>query len=117
MCAHFLTQEGFPAISLPVTDSPGELVASLGCQSDDVVCISAVPPFAPGNARKVAKSLDTSENGPTIVAGLWSYETPGPARMQRLAKSLSGVVATTLAAAVAQVRAVDKKAVAGRVAS
>jgi predicted PurR-regulated permease PerM len=112
MCAHFLTQEGFPAIALPVTESPGEMVASLGCQADDVICISAVPPFAPGNARKVAKSLDTSENGPTIVAGLWSYETPGPARMQRLAKSLSGVVATSLAAAVAHVRAVDNRAVA-----
>ncbi len=109
MCAHFLTQEGFPAIAFPVTDLPGEMVSSLGCQSDDVVCISAVPPFAAGNARKVAKTL-AGEGAPAIIAGLWSYEKPGEVRMQRLAKSLSGSVATSLAEAVAQVRAIDEKA-------
>jgi predicted PurR-regulated permease PerM len=114
MFAHFLTQEGFPAIVFPVSDSPGDLVSSLGCQRGDVVCISAVPPFAAGNARKVARSLDSGENGPSIVAGLWSYEISGPARMQRLAKSLSGVVATSLEGAVALVRGVDKKALAAQ---
>jgi predicted PurR-regulated permease PerM len=110
MCAHFLTQQGFPAIAFPLTDSPGELVSSLGCQADDVVCISAVPPFATGNARKVAKSIGGAEDSPTLIAGLWSYEKPSEARMQRLTKSLSAIVATSLAEAVAQVRAVDNKA-------
>jgi len=110
MCAHFLTQEGFPAIAFPVTDSPGELVSSLGCQADDVVCISAVPPFATGHARKVAKGIAGAENSPSIIAGLWGYEKPGDARMQRLTKSLQATVATSLAEAVSQVRALDDKA-------
>jgi hypothetical protein len=109
MCAHFLRQEGFPAIPFHVTDSPGELIASVGCQSDDVVCISAVPPFAEGNVRQVAKSIGGEANSPTLIAGLWSYERPSEARMQRLVKSLSASVAISLAEAVAQVRAVDAR--------
>jgi len=110
MCAHFLTQQGFPAIAFPLTDSPGELVASLGCQSDDLVCISAVPPFAIGNTRKVAKSIGGAECSPTVIAGLWTYEKPSDARLQRLTKSLTAVVATSLAEAVSQVRALDDAA-------
>jgi hypothetical protein len=109
MCAHFLLQQGFPAIPFHVTDSPGELLASVGCQSDDVVCISAVPPFAEASVRKVAKSIGEEANSPTLIAGLWSYERPSEARMQRLVKSLSASVATSLAEAVAQVRAVDAR--------
>jgi predicted PurR-regulated permease PerM len=110
MCAYFLTREGFPAIAFPVTDSPAELIASAGCQPDDVVCISAAPPFAAGNARKLAKSIGGEANSPTLIAGLWSYERPSEARMQRLAKSLSAAVVTSLEEAVAQVRAVDARA-------
>jgi predicted PurR-regulated permease PerM len=114
MCAYFLSQEGFPAIAFPVTDSPGDMIASVGCQSDDVVCISAVPPFAAGNARKIARSISDGENAPTLIAGLWSLERSSEARMQRLAKSLSASVATTLAEAVANVREVDTRAAVGK---
>ena len=113
MCAHFLLQEGFPAIPFHVTESPGELLASVGCQSDDVVCISAVPPFAEGNVRTVAKSIGGDPDSPTLIAGLWSYERPSEARMQRLAKSFSASVATSLVEAVAQVRAVDARSARG----
>jgi predicted PurR-regulated permease PerM len=108
MCAHFLTQEGFPAIAFPVTDSPAELIANLGCQSDDVVCISAVPPFAAGNARKVAKSIGAGAGAPVIVAGLWTYSVTSEGQRDRLAKTLAARIATSLADAVAKVRAADR---------
>jgi hypothetical protein len=71
-----------------------------------------VPPFAAGNARKVAKSIEEQANSPTLIAGLWSYERTSEARMQRLAKSLSALVATSLAEATAQARAIDARAAA-----
>ncbi|MDE3197056.1 MAG: AI-2E family transporter [Acidobacteriota bacterium] len=111
MCAHFLTQEGFPAITLPVSDSPGELIRNLGGGALDVVCISAVPPFSAGNARKVAKGMDEGPEAPRIVAGLWTYSATSPARMERLRKSLNASVATTLAEAIAQVHAIERVAV------
>jgi predicted PurR-regulated permease PerM len=107
MVAHFLTQEGFPAIAFPLTDDPAELISNLGCQPEDVVCISAVPPFAAGNAGKVAKSISASDAPPHIVAGLWTYTASSDARLQRLTKSLSATVCTSLTAAVNQVRQTD----------
>jgi predicted PurR-regulated permease PerM/methylmalonyl-CoA mutase cobalamin-binding subunit len=116
MCAHFLTQEGFPTISFPVTESPGQLIKALGAQSDDVVCISAVPPFSGGHARKVAK--DVRENGveSVIIAGLWGYsasvEGGSSARLGRLQKSLSATVVASLEEAVAQAKLVESQATA-----
>jgi predicted PurR-regulated permease PerM/methylmalonyl-CoA mutase cobalamin-binding subunit len=111
MCAHFLVQEGFPAIAFPVTDSPGQLIHTLGAQADDVVCISAVPPFASGNARRISKDIRDSGVAPIIIAGLWTSDQSSPARMERLRKSLSAIVVTTLAEVVAQVESAEKVAV------
>jgi predicted PurR-regulated permease PerM len=108
MCAHFLNQEKFPAIAFPVTDSPGQLMKTLAVQPDDVVCISAVPPFAAGNARKVARDIRQNGARPLIIAGLWNYDSPSVARIERLTRSLSVIVATTLAEVVAQVREIDR---------
>jgi predicted PurR-regulated permease PerM/methylmalonyl-CoA mutase cobalamin-binding subunit len=113
MCAHFLSQEGFPAIAFPVTDSPGQLVQALGVQADDVVCISAVPPFAAGHARKLAKNIRESGSEASLLAGLWGYasskETTSSARLERLRKSLSGDIAANLAEAVACVKVVSER--------
>ena len=112
MCAHFLTQEGFPAITFPVSDSPGELIRNLGGGANDVVCISTVPPFSAGNARKVARSVQEGPNPPQLIAGLWTYSASSSARMERLRKTLSGSVATTLAEAIEQVHQIERVSVA-----
>jgi predicted PurR-regulated permease PerM len=113
MCAHFLTQEGFPAIAFPVTDSPGQLIQALGVQADDVVCISAVPPFSAGHARTVAKNIRESGSEAMILAGLWGYssgkEGPVAARASRLRKALSGEVASSLTEAVSWVKEVGER--------
>jgi hypothetical protein len=109
MCAHFLTQQGFPAITFPVSESPGELIHNLGGGPDDVVCISAIPPFSAGNAKKVSKSILEHANPPQMIAGLWTYAASGSARTERLRKALSATVATSLAEAVAQVRQIEER--------
>jgi predicted PurR-regulated permease PerM len=109
MCAHFLTQQGFPAITFPVSDSPGELIHNLGGGPDDVVCISAIPPFSAGNAKKVAKSILEHPNPPRMIAGLWTYSASGTARPERLRKALSASVATSLAEAVALVQQIEER--------
>lgn len=112
MCAHFLTQEGFPAITFPVSDSPGELIRNLGGGATDVVCISAVPPFSAGNARKVARSVQEGPNPPHVIAGLWTYNASSSARVERLRKALSATVAATLVEAIEQVHQIDRVSVA-----
>jgi hypothetical protein len=96
-----------------VTESPGQLVQALGVQADDVVCISAVPPFAAGHARKLTKNIRESGSEATILAGLWGYtsskETTSNARLERLRKSLSGDIAASLAEAVACVKVMSER--------
>jgi len=110
MCAHFLTREGFPAITFPVSDSPGELIQNLGGGPDDVVCISAVPPFSGGNARKVSRSIQEHGSAPRIIAGMWTHDSSSPAHVERLTKALNATVVSSLAQAVAEVRAIDQAA-------
>jgi len=110
MFAHFLIQKGFPAIAFPVNDSPGQMMSALAVQPDDVVCISAVPPFAAGNTRRTAKNMQESGVAPFIIAGLWTYQPPSATRAERLKKTLGAQVATSLADAVAQVEAFEAAA-------
>ena len=113
MWAHFLGQEGFPTIAFPVTESPGELIQSLGGQADDVICISAAPPFSASHARKAAKNIREHGVDCLIVAGLWGItgvsEGAPSARLARLQKSLTATIASTLAEAVEQVKAADRR--------
>jgi predicted PurR-regulated permease PerM/methylmalonyl-CoA mutase cobalamin-binding subunit len=113
MCAHFLTQEGFPTISFPVTESPGQLIKALGAQADDVVFISAVPPFSGGHARKVTKEVRESGVESVIIAGLWGYsaaaEGGSSARLTRLQTSLSATVAASLSESVSVVKMIEEK--------
>jgi predicted PurR-regulated permease PerM len=108
MCAHFLAREGFPAITFPVSDSPGELIQNLGGGLGDVVCISAVPPFSVGNARKVSRSILEHGSGPRIIAGMWTHDASSPAHLERLTKALNATVVSSLAQAVAEIRAIDQ---------
>jgi predicted PurR-regulated permease PerM len=111
MCAHFLSRQGFPAITFPVSESPGELIRNLGGGPGDVVFISAVPPFSAGNAKRVAKSVLEHSLGTRIIAGMWTYNASSAARMERLRKTLSASVVTTLAEAVAMVQGIEETAV------
>ncbi len=108
MCAHFLTREGFPAITFPVSDSPGELIQNLGGGPGDVVCISAVPPFSAGNARKVSRSIQEHGAAPRIIAGMWTHNASSPAHVERLTRALNATVVSSLAQAVAEVRMIDQ---------
>jgi len=116
MCSHFLTQEGFPSISFPVTESPGQLIQALGVQSEDIVCISAIPPFSAGHARKIVKDIRESGSDVAIIAGLWgssaSKEPTGGTRLTRLEKSLSGEIASSLCEAVELAKAAASRSTA-----
>ena len=66
------------------------------------VCISSISPFAMGEARWLCRRLRAGVSALPVVIGLWSFES-NRAR-QRLGPACSGLVATTLADALAQIR-------------
>jgi predicted PurR-regulated permease PerM len=110
MMAHFATQEGYPAITLPAVESAADLLSTLAIGPQDVICISSVPPFAGSHARALAKQLHGSIHGATLVVGLWTLSPAGENQALRLKQAFSAAVVTSLAEALAQIRSLNRKA-------
>jgi predicted PurR-regulated permease PerM len=110
MTATMLTQvaerAGYPVISLPVANTPSDAVkeiATISPQPGDIVCISALPPFALLNARTMSKRLRSQFPDLKIVVGLWSFSGGGNAAGERFGKAFVDTVVTTLAEALDQI--------------
>jgi len=74
MLAQLLEQSGHAALSLPIAHtSPSELLAMIESRQDDVICISALPPYAFPPARTMCKLI--RERFPTLklVIGVWGF--------------------------------------------
>jgi methylmalonyl-CoA mutase cobalamin-binding subunit len=109
MIAHFATQEGYPAITLPAMESAAELLSTLAVGPQDVICISSVPPFAGAHARALTKQLRGDIHGATLIVGLWTLSPAGETQAARLKRAFSAAVVTSLADALAQMRSLDPK--------
>jgi predicted PurR-regulated permease PerM len=97
LCAQVLTQKGWPAIAFPITESPGDLMLALGANQEDVICVSSVPPFAAGNARKMVRGLKEKGIESELLVGLWGHEFAAANQKDRMAKSVGAAVATSIA--------------------
>jgi len=106
MLAQVLERAGYPVLCLPVAGSVPdavELIAGIVPQSGDVVCISALPPFALLNARSMAKRLRQQFPDLTIIVGLWTF-TLSERAAERFGQAFVETVVTTLGDAVNQIR-------------
>lgn len=103
MFAHLLRQQGNAATYLPIgtVDDMLQQVAQGGFR---IVCISALPPFALGQARSLCKRLQARFPELAIVIGLWEFAGGVPKAQERLGQSCTDAVATNLAEALLQVR-------------
>ena len=101
--AQLLEREGYAVISLPA-GSPDEL-AVLNPAADDLICVSALPPFAFAAAAKLCAQLRSRFPEVRILAGIWGFPEGREAMLARLEKSSNMMIATTLAQALEQVAA------------
>ncbi len=99
MLAQLLEQTGHTTISLPV-DGSMPVLQALSPAPDDVICISALPPFALARCRALSRDLRARfPKVPTIV-GIWGFtgETnqvsaqPDPTRSEKILTTLSEAV-------------------------
>jgi hypothetical protein len=104
MLAQLLELAGYATVSFPVMASHTEVLAELSIQQSDIVCISALPPFALMNARSLSKRLRVSFPKLRIVVGLWNFSGGGVTAEQRLEAAFAVEVVTTLAQAVERVQ-------------
>jgi len=104
MLAQLLELAGYATVSFPVMASHTDVLAELSIQQSDIVCISALPPFALMNARSLSKRLRVSFPKLRIVVGLWNFSGGGVTAEQRLEAAFAVEVVTTLAQAIERVQ-------------
>lgn len=103
MLAQLLERTGNDATFLPIgtVDDMLEKVSRGGFR---VTCISALPPFAVGQARSLCRRLRKKMPGLSIVVGLWNFTGGVPKAQERVGSGCTDAVATSLPEALLQIR-------------
>ncbi len=73
------------------------------------VCVSALPPFAVGQARSLCKRLRARFPELTIVVGLWGFAGGVLKAQERVGSTCTDAVATSLSEALLQIRRFSEK--------
>jgi predicted PurR-regulated permease PerM len=105
MLAQLLEQAGHPALSFPAAHaSPVELLAFLEVRQDDIVCISALPPFAFPPARTMCKLIRERFPKLKLVVGVWGFAGDTEKAKARFERAQPDRLLTSLAQAVEQIQ-------------
>jgi predicted PurR-regulated permease PerM len=105
MLAQILEQKGLAAISFPVLGpSPIEYIASIGATRGDVVCISALPPYAFAPARALCKQIRERFPKLKVVVCVWGFSGDTTKAMVRFERTQPDRLSTTLVEAVEHVQ-------------
>jgi predicted PurR-regulated permease PerM len=100
MLAQLLERNGHGVISLPASGSALETLTHLLPEEQDVICISAVPPFAFAQAGALCQRIRMQLSKVRIVVGIWGFsgdfekagERFGNARPDRIVARLADAV-------------------------
>lgn len=101
--AQLLERDGHPVISFPA-GAANEL-AALHPSAEDVICVSALPPFAFAAAAKLCAQLRKQYPDVRIMAGIWGFPGGREQLLAKVEKSTRMTVATRLAQALEQAAA------------
>jgi hypothetical protein len=105
MLAQLLEQAGHAAFSLPLAlASPSELLALVEKRQDNVICISALPPYAFPPARTMCKLIRERFPKLKIVVGVWGYGGDTEKARARFERTQPDRLVTSLAQAVEQIQ-------------
>jgi predicted PurR-regulated permease PerM len=103
MLAHLLEREGYRAHFLD-TGTTVDMLAQILEQRPDIVCLSALPPFAMASARRLYRGLRAQCPDLEIVIGLWNCAGDPDRAATRISGVAEGHVCGTLAEAIQQIR-------------
>ena len=96
MLAQLLERAGYSTIAIPIGSVDGMLAEAINAEPE-VVCLSALPPYAISHARGVYRRLRRQQPKLKIIIGLWNYqEDPVKAAME-ISGGEEKLVCTTLA--------------------
>jgi predicted PurR-regulated permease PerM len=99
MAAQLLGRLGCDAHCLPATPR-ANLLNELATYTPQVAIVSALPPFAVGQARSLCKRLRQRQPDLKILLGLWNFEGGATAAQSRVGPGVADIVVTSLEQAV-----------------
>jgi predicted PurR-regulated permease PerM len=101
MLAQLLEQRGLAALSFPIGGpSLSELFALIEAKRGDIVCISALPPYALAPARAMCKQIRERFPRLTVVVCVWGFSGDTQKAKARFERTQPHHVSTSLAEAV-----------------
>src|SRR5205085_8293347 len=104
MLAQLVEQAGYPAVSFPIGSLLDESLARIEPVPEDIICISALPPFAFVHARTSCRQLRGRWPRTRLIVGLWAYAGDLEKTRQRFGNTPPDCLATTLSQAMDQIR-------------
>jgi predicted PurR-regulated permease PerM len=102
MLAQLLEQRGHMTISLPV-EGVMSVLQALTPRSDDVICISALPPFALARSKALSRELRTRFPKVPVIVGIWGFTGDGNQASAQPDPVRSEKILTTLAEALERI--------------
>ena len=88
-----------------------DMLDAVGRGAFDVACVSALPPFAVGQARSLCKRLQARFPNLKVVVGLWGFNGGVVKAQERVGQSCTDAVCTNLTEAVLQIHKLSVRAV------
>jgi len=98
MLAQLLEQRGCAVVSFPGGAELDQMLHLIGPESGDVVCISALPPYAFGPARTICRRLRSHFPGVPVIVGIWGFAVDPMKAMARFGPHASGPLVRKLRA-------------------
>jgi predicted PurR-regulated permease PerM/methanogenic corrinoid protein MtbC1 len=96
MLAQLLERAGFSAIAIPIGSVEG-MLDEVAAMNPEVVCLSALPPYAISHARGIYRRLRRQQPQAKVIIGLWNYtEDPVKAAIE-ISGGEQNLICTTLA--------------------
>ena len=99
MLAQLLECAGHGVISLPVESKFEDIVEHLPPEPQDVICISALPPFAFAQAASICQRVRLHLPEIKVLAGIWGYSGDRNKALDRFGSARPDAVVSTLAQA------------------
>jgi hypothetical protein len=105
MLAQLLEQKGFATVCFPFAGrTPNEWLESIEAGRSDVVCISALPPYAFAPARAMCKQIRERFPKIKVAVCVWGFTGDTPKAMARFERTQPDRLPTSLAKAVEHVQ-------------
>jgi predicted PurR-regulated permease PerM len=103
MLAQLLERAGHGVISLPVEASLEEILQHIPPEPQDVICVSALPPFAFAQAASLCQRVRLHLPEIRILAGIWGFAGDANKAEERFGSAPPDAIVSTLTQAIDQI--------------